>query len=78
MALALLFFLFQKLKHTVKAEIFAVHCTLIFADFAQNSASANSKTRENILFCNILYAHFGHVGVCPFVLMLMGNILESV
>ena len=34
---------------------------LIFANFAQNSASANSKTRENI--CNILYAHFGHVGV---------------
>ena len=35
--------------------------TLIFADFAQNSASANSKTCENI--CDILYAHFGHVGV---------------
>ena len=32
--------------------------TLIFANFAQNSASANSKTRENI--CDILYAHFGH------------------
>ena len=35
--------------------------TLIFANFAQNSASANSKTRENI--CDILHAHFGHVGV---------------
>ena len=34
---------------------------VIFADFAQNSASANSKTRENI--CDILYAHLGHVGV---------------
>ena len=36
---------------------------LIFANFTQNSASANSKTRTNI--CDILYAHFGHVGaVC--------------
>ena len=35
--------------------------TLIFANFAQNSASANSKTRENI--CDIMYAHLGHVGV---------------
>ena len=35
--------------------------TLIFTNFAQNSASANSKTRENI--CDILYAHLGHVGV---------------
>ena len=34
---------------------------LIFANFAQISASANSKTRENI--CDILYAHFGQVGV---------------
>ena len=52
--------------------------TLIFANFAQNSASANSKTRKNI--CNILYAHFGHVGVVywPCVLMQMGNILENV
>ena len=52
--------------------------TLIFAKFAQSSASANSKTRENI--CDILYAHFGHVGVVywPCVLMQMGNILESV
>ena len=33
--------------------------TLIFRVFRANSASANSKTRENI--CNILYAHFGHV-----------------
>ena len=44
---------------TVKVEIFAG--TLIFVNFAQYSASANSKTRENI--CDILYAHFGHVGV---------------
>ena len=29
--------------------------TLIFANFAQNSASANLKIRENI--CDILYAH---------------------
>ena len=52
--------------------------TLIFANFAQNSASAISKTRENI--CNILYAHFGHLGAVywPCVLMQMGNILESV
>ena len=52
--------------------------TLSFADFAQNSASANSKTRENI--CNILYAHLRHVGVVywPCVLMQMGNILENV
>ena len=28
---------------------------LIFADFAENSSRANSKTRENI--CDILYAH---------------------
>ena len=51
---------------------------LIFANFAQNSASANSKAHENI--CNILYAHFGHVGVVywPCVLMQMGNILENV
>ena len=42
---------------TVKVEIFAVH----FRVFRANSAIANSKTRENI--CNILYAHFGHVGV---------------
>ena len=34
---------------------------LIFCEFAQNSASANSKIRENI--CDILYAHLGHVGV---------------
>ena len=33
----------------------------IFANFEQNSASANSKTRENIF--KILYAHFGYVGV---------------
>ena len=47
--------------------------TLIFADFAQNSASANSKTRKNI--CDILYEQFGHVGVVywPCVLMQMGN-----
>ena len=32
--------------------------TLIFANFEQNSASANSKTRENI--SDILYAHLGH------------------
>ena len=51
---------------------------LIFANFAQNSASTNSKTRENI--CDILYAHFGHVVVVywPCVLMQMGNILENV
>ena len=48
---------------------------IIFANFAQNSASANSKTRENIL-----YAHFGHGRVVygPCVLMQMGNILKSV
>ena len=34
---------------------------LIFANFAQNSASANSKTHKNN--CSILYAHFGHVEV---------------
>ena len=34
---------------------------LIFANFAQNSAGANSKPCKNI--CNILYAHFQHV-VC--------------
>ena len=54
--------------------------TLIFANFTQNSASANSKTHENI--CNILYAHLGHVGLVywPCVLMQMGNtsILENV
>ena len=52
--------------------------TLIFADFAQNSASANSKTSENI--CDILYAHLGHIGVVYWscVLMQMGNILENV
>ena len=52
--------------------------TLIFANFAQNSASANSKTRKNI--CDILYAHLEHVGVVywPCVLMQMGNILENV
>ena len=52
--------------------------TLIFANFAQNSTSANSKTRENI--CDILHAHFGHVGVVywPCVLVQMGNILENV
>ena len=51
---------------------------LIFVNFAQNSASANSKTHKNI--CNILYAHFGQVGVVywPCVLMQMGNILENV
>ena len=53
---------------------------LIFANFAQNSASANSKTRENI--CDILYAHFGHVPVGavygPCVLMQLGDILENV
>ena len=32
----------------------SIRGTLIFADFVQNSASANSKTRENI--CDILYA----------------------
>ena len=46
---------------------------LSFANFAENSSSANSKTRENI--CDILYAHLGHVGV---VLMQMGNILDNV
>ena len=52
--------------------------TLIFAYFAQNSARANSKTRENI--CDILYAHFKHVGIVYWacVLTQMGNILESV
>ena len=43
--------------------------TLIFVNFTQNSASANSKTRENI--CDILYAHFGHVGVVYWPCMLM-------
>ena len=49
-----------------------------FRVFRANSASANSKTRENI--CNTLYAHFGHVGVVygPYVLMQMGYILKSV
>ena len=52
--------------------------TLIFVNFAQNSASANSKTRENI--CDSLYAHIWHVGVVywPCVLMQMGNILKNV
>ena len=51
---------------------------LIFANFAQNSASMNSKTHQK---CDILYAHFGHVVVVywPCVLMQMGNnILENV
>ena len=52
--------------------------TLIFVNFAQISASANSKTLENI--CDTLYAHLGHVGVVYWlcVLMQMGNILENV
>ena len=63
-------------RDTVKSG--NIRGTLIFANFAQNSASANSKTRENI--CDSLYAHFGHVGVVywPCVLMQMGNILENV
>ena len=50
----------------------------IFANFEQNSASANLKTRKNI--CDIVYAHFEHVGVVnwPAVLMQIGNILEHV
>ena len=49
--------------------------TLIFAVFQQ---ARIKKPRENI--CDILYAHFGHVGVVywPCVLMQMGNILKSV
>ena len=35
--------------------------TFIFLNFVQFSVSANSKTRENI--CDILYTHFGHVGL---------------
>ena len=46
-------------KNYCKSE--NIRGTLIFANFTQNSASANSKTCENI--CDILYAHFGHVGV---------------
>ena len=33
-----------------------IRSAFIFVNFAQNSASANSKTRKNI--CDILYAHF--------------------
>ena len=52
--------------------------TLIFADFAVFQQARIQKPRENI--CDILYAHFGHVGVAywPCVLMQMGNILKSV
>ena len=61
---------------TVNVVIFAVQ--LISVNFAQNSASVNSKTRKNI--CDIVCAHLGHVGVVywPCVLMQMGNILENV
>ena len=38
-----------------------IHGTLIFAYFAQIQQARIQKPRETI--CNILYAHFGHVGV---------------
>ena len=54
-----------ELSHPILPSVYCkrgnIHGTLIFANFAQNSASANSETRENI--CDILYAHLGHVGV---------------
>ena len=55
-----------------------IRSALIFTNFAQNSASANSKPHENI--CDILYAHFVHIGVeyWPCVLMQIGNILKNV
>ena len=52
--------------------------TLIFAYFAQIQQARIQKPAKNI--CNILYAHFGHIGVVywPYVLMQMGYILKSV
>ena len=58
----------QSVKQQQVCSIYIYFCksgnicgALIFTNFAQNSRSANSKTRENI--CDTFYAHFGHVGV---------------